>query len=141
MSEPGKIHARRLETSKELQALYKLLLDLKRHSALEIHQATGALSPNTLISELRANIESEGMGVDQFYDGETPEGKRLSWYQITKTKKECAREIPAEIQAIYIDSVKNLKKYGDHTECSEFKKGMLYLAELRARFPGIELTV
>jgi hypothetical protein len=54
--------------------------------------------------------------------------------------KKVVKNVPENIKTVYLDSVKNLKKYGDRTECSEFKKGMLYLAELRARYPGIEVT-
>jgi hypothetical protein len=137
MSEPGKIHARRLETSKELQALYKLLLDLKRHSAFEIHQATGALSPNTLISELRANIESEGMGVDQFYDGETPEGKRLSWYKITKTKKELPN-VPEEIRKLYSDCQKAAASFsGIEASRGHVEKICIQMSDIVNRFPGL----
>ena len=114
MTDRGSFHYRNLETCKELQVAYKLLLDLKRHTSRDIREATGCeCGAHTVISELRANIEKDGYGIEQEYDGKTADGNRVSWYKLITIKKEAPRVNP-ELKALYNSTTPNGNKISEY---------------------------
>ena len=136
MSDRGSFHYRNLETCKELQVAYKLLLDLRRHTSRDIREATGCeCGAHTVISELRANIEKDGYGIEQEYDGKTADGNRVSWYRLIKLKKEIY--VDPKIKALYDGTREALKTYGNHPEVRECVEGKLFLEDLVKRHPEL----
>jgi hypothetical protein len=138
MTDRGSFHYRNLETCKELQVAYKLLLDLKRHTSRDIREVTGCeCGAHTVISELRANIEKDGYGIEQEYDGTTADGNRVSWYQLIKIKQEVY--IDPEIRKLYSDCQKAISSFsGIAASNGHVEKIQLQIADLVNRFPGLK---
>jgi hypothetical protein len=139
MSDRGSFHYRNLETCKELQVAYKLLLDLKRHTSRSIREATGCeCGAHTVISELRANIEKDGYGIEQEYDGKTADGNRVSWYKLITTKKEVPN-VPDEIRKLYSDCKKAAASFsGIEASNGHVEKIQLQISDLVNRFSGLK---
>jgi hypothetical protein len=71
-------HAAKVSTSSRLQAVLDVLSDGRWHSSYELTMKTHSVAPHSDLHEIRQN----GYPVEQRYNGETPNGRRISEYRL-----------------------------------------------------------
>lgn len=81
-----RIHFAKMENSRRLQEVHRILADGHWHSGLSISKITNSMATHTDIAEIRAN----GIRVEQRYNGKTPNGRRISEYRMETKPRQLA---------------------------------------------------